>query len=331
MMQDKPLVIVGAGWAGKTIASTLVQKDFQKLLGFVDDRKVDGHVLVPNGNEGSPFPVIGHSKDLSEIVKKYGAEGIILAITHHRENHLLSQIVKCHKAGIPIYEMPDLYSKLTRRIPVQHINHQWVLPNLTAPPNNFYIFFYDIVSYLLSLFGLLFVLLPLLPFIALAIKVNSTGSVFFKQKREGKNGKVFTLLKFRTMIHNADHKGAAWTTKDDERITSVGRWLRKFRLDELPQLFNVMKGDMALIGPRPEAVELVQVFKKEIPFYEYRYLVKPGITGWAQVNHENTCSVKGALEKLQYDLYWIKNQSFWLDLKIIFKSVKVMFTGFGAV
>ena len=133
------------------------------------------------------------------------------------------------------------------------------------------------------------------------------------------------------MVNNADKLGTKWTLKDDERITKIGKWLRKFRFDELPQLINVLKGDMGLIGPRPEAVELVQTFKEEIPFYEYRYLVKPGITGWAQVNQGSTASVEESLEKLQYDLYWIKNRSFWLDLKIIFKSIKVIFTGFGAV
>jgi len=133
------------------------------------------------------------------------------------------------------------------------------------------------------------------------------------------------------MIQGADLNGDAWTTKNDKRITRVGRLLRKFRLDELPQLINVLRREMALIGPRPEASELVRKFREEIAFYDYRYLVRPGITGWAQVNYSNTCSVDGALEKLQYDLYWIKNRSFWLDMKIIFKSIRVVLTGYGAV
>lgn len=175
------------------------------------------------------------------------------------------------------------------------------------------------------------IIVPFYPLISLAIKLDSHGPVLYKQKRVGKKGQVFTLFKFRTMEKNADRNGTSWTTKNDKRITWFGRWLRKFRLDELPQLINVMRGEMALIGPRPEAIKLVEEFRKQIPFYEYRYLVLPGITGWAQVNYENTCSVDGALEKLQYDLYWIRHRSFWLDLKIIFKSIKVMLTGFGAV
>lgn len=133
------------------------------------------------------------------------------------------------------------------------------------------------------------------------------------------------------MTKDAEKTGSHWTSKNDTRITRVGKFLRKYRIDEVPQLLNVLKGDMALIGPRPEAIKLVERFKQEIPFYEYRYLVRPGITGWAQVCYENTCSVEGALEKLQYDLYWIKNRSILLDFRIIFKSIKVMLTGYGAV
>lgn len=192
-----------------------------------------------------------------------------------------------------------------------------------------YVFFYNVINYLLCLVGCLSAL-PLFPIIAWLIRLDSKGSVLFKQRRVGIHGKTFVLLKFRTM-YETDESGAAWTVKNDARITRVGAWLRKYRLDELPQLINILKGDMALIGPRPEAAELAELFRKEIPFYEYRSLVKPGITGWAQVNHGNTCSLEGAREKLQYDLYWIKNRSFWIDLKIIVKSIKVVLTGFGAV
>lgn len=327
---DKRYIIVGAGWAGQTIASALVIKNPKQVVGFVDDQDLSEKIVVSNGNGGFAAPVLGHSKNLLEIVKQHRAENIIIAVTHSREDHLLSQIVECYENGISVHEMPDIYAQLTRKIPVRHLNHHWVLPRLTAPRRGPYPFFRDLYNYLIGLVGFAFLLVPLFPLIAAAIKIDSEGSVLFRQQRVGRNGKIFTLLKFRTMQKDASQNGTAWTAKNDHRITRVGRWLRKYRLDELPQFINILKGDMALIGPRPEAVELVNQFKKQIPFYEYRYLVRPGITGWAQVNYENTCSVEGALEKLQYDLYWIKNRSLLLDFKIIFKSIKVVLTGFGA-
>lgn len=328
---DKSYIIVGAGWAGQTIASVLASKSSKQVVGFVDDKSIAERIVISNGNGGLPTPMLGHSKDLLEIVKKNRAEGVIVAITHNREDHLLTQIVKCHENGIPVLEMPDIYAKLTSKVPVHHLNHSWILPQLSVPERNLAMFCYNVFNYIMGLTGFVFFLLPLFPMIALAIKLESEGPVFFRQKRVGKNSKFYTLLKFRTMQKDASKNGAAWTTKNDCRITRVGKFLRKFRLDELPQFINILNRDMSLIGPRPEAVELVEEFKKEIPFYEYRYLVRPGITGWAQVNYENTCSVEGALEKLQYDLYWIKNRSIWIDLKIIFKSIQVMLTGYGAV
>jgi len=329
-MNDR-LIIVGGGWAGKTIASTLLSESGLDIVGFVEDKPPSDKIIVSNNNGGAPFPVLGHSRNLVKIAKEHNADSVVIAITHDRDDHLFFQIIKCYEEGITVHEMPDLYAKYTHKIPVHHVNHHWIAPKLSAPTHDLYDIFHDSCNYLISLFGFVCVFLPILPLMAIAIKLDSKGPVFFKQKRVGKRGRQFNLLKFRTMIDNAHKNGTAWTAKDDDRITRVGKWLRRYRLDELPQLINVLIGDMALIGPRPEAVELVEKFNKEIPFYEYRYLVLPGATGWAQVNYENTCSVEGALEKLQYDLYWIKNRSFWLDLKIIFKSFKVMLTGFGAV
>lgn len=327
------LIVVGTGWAGRTITSEVEQRSKNKICGFVDDLYQPGQfVSFSNGKHPSTLPVLGHTSDLLDIVKKYRAKGVIIALCHDNlRDHLLTQMIKCYKEGVPIYEMPDLFARLTQKVPVHHLDHKWFLPHLSPPTHNLTSIFNKLVTYLASLVGFLLVMVPLFPFIAVAIKIDSEGPVFFTQQRVGKNGKPFTLYKFRTMYKNSHVNGTAWTTKSDWRITKVGRWLRKYRLDELPQFLNILRRDMSLIGPRPEASELVETFKKDIPFYEYRYLVRPGITGWAQVNYENTCSVQGALEKLQYDLYWIKHHSFWLDVKIIFKSIKVMITGFGAV
>lgn len=324
-------LIVGAGWAGQTMALALIEKNPNLVLGFIDDNYPCPAIALTKGNATFSIPVLGPSSDLVAISQKHPKAEVILSITHAHKDTLLNQIVQCHEKGITLHEMPDLYAKVTGKIPVLHTSHHWIAPQLTAPKHDFYHFFQNTLNYILTLIGFVFFLAPLLPFLALAIKLDSKGGVFFKQIRVGYRGEHFTLLKFRTMINDADKQGATWTQKGDWRITRVGKFLRKFRLDELPQLLNILKGEMSLIGPRPEAVDLVEQFKKEIPFYEYRYLVRPGISGWAQVNYENTCSVDGALEKLQYDLYWIKNRSIWLDLKIIFRSVKVMLTGYGAV
>ncbi len=325
---NKPIIIIGAGWAGQTMASVLLKDKSNQIIGFVDDNISAQTIVTSENNQKYSLPILGPSSRLLEIVEQHKVKDIILAVTHNRKDHLLSEIIKCHQQGIRMYEMPDLYAKMTSKIPIQHINHHWILPNLTAIPNNFYSVFHNATNYIFSLALILF-FLPFFPLIMAAIKLDSPGPILYCQNRIGKNGKNFTLFKFRTMDENAEKTGTAWTVKKDPRITKVGNWLRKFRLDELPQLLNVLIGEMALIGPRPEEKSLVETFKKEIPFYEYRYLVLPGITGWAQVNYENTCSLEGAFEKLQYDLFYVKNFSIVLDMVIILKTIRVVLFGLG--
>ncbi|MBI4238640.1 MAG: sugar transferase [Deltaproteobacteria bacterium] len=328
--QHGKFVIVGAGWAGRTIAGVMVDHNPRMIAGFIEDHPQGERVVVELGNSHHFIPYLGTSQELLKIVREQRAAGVVIAVTRDRGDHLLHQIVQCFDAGVPVIEMPEMYAALAKRIPVRHLNSHWIMPHLRAPQSTLHTFLYNVMNYCVSCVIFLGLFIPLLPLLAAAIKLDSPGPVFYRQRRVGKRGVHFTLLKFRTMHKNADKNGAAWTTKDDVRITRVGRWIRRYRLDELPQLINIFKGELALIGPRPEAVELVEWFRKEIPFYEYRYLVLPGITGWAQVNYENTCSVEGALEKLQYDLYWIMNRSLALDLKIIAKSIVVMITGYGA-
>ena len=172
--------------------------------------------------------------------------------------------------------------------------------------------------------------LPFLLISALAIKLDSAGPVFFIQERLGQNEVPFRLYKLRTMIHNAEQfTGPQWSTEDDPRITRVGRVLRKLRLDELPQLFNVLKGEMSVMGPRPIRKHFADVLAQEVPYYRLRFLAKPGLTGWAQVNYDYAGSKEGQSEKLQYDLFYLVHQSIWLDLYILFKTIKVMVWGKG--
>jgi lipopolysaccharide/colanic/teichoic acid biosynthesis glycosyltransferase len=162
------------------------------------------------------------------------------------------------------------------------------------------------------------------------IKIDSRGPVFYKQERVGERGKIFKLIKFRSMVENAEANGPVWAEQDDKRITRVGRWMRKWRLDEVPQMFNVLKGDMSFVGPRPERHFFVEKLRKEIPFYDQRFSVRPGVTGWAQIKYPYGASNKDALEKLKYDLYYIKNLSLLYDLLIIFETIKVVLFRKGA-
>lgn len=188
----------------------------------------------------------------------------------------------------------------------------------------------DAYSWLIALIGLA-VASPLLVIIAIAVKVTSKGPVFYRQVRIGMGGRPFVLYKFRSMRENAESaSGAVWAAKDDPRVTPVGKWLRRCRLDEFPQLINVLKGEMAIVGPRPERPEFVAMLAERIPFYHQRHAVKPGITGWAQINHEYGDSIQDAVTKLEYDLYYIRNLSPYLDAYIIFHTLKVMLLGRGA-
>ena len=185
-------------------------------------------------------------------------------------------------------------------------------------------------DWILSFFDRIDSPFPFILVISLLIKIDSRGPVFYKQERVGESGKIFKLLKFRSMVENAEANGPVWAEQDDKRITRVGRRIRKWRLDEIPQMFNVLKGDMSFVGPRPERSFFVEKLRKEIPFYDQRFSVKPGVTGWAQIKYPYGASKEDALEKLKYDLYYIKNLSLLYDLLIIFETIKVVLFAKGA-
>lgn len=199
--------------------------------------------------------------------------------------------------------------------------------NKSIVKNRFwYEFIKRMMDIVLALIGLI-VAIPLMVVIGIAIKLESKGPVFYCQERVGKDGKVYTLYKLRSMYENAEENGAQWAEKDDPRVTKVGRIIRKTRIDELPQLFNILKGDMSIVGPRPERPVFIFEFNEQIPEFVNRLQVKPGLTGWAQVNGGYELTPK---EKLEYDLYYIENRSVWMDIKIILKTIKVVLTGKGA-
>ena len=321
-------LIAGAGWAGQTIAEEIIKHGKSEIVGFLDDRHEELRIVEVSGQR---IQVLADTRSIGTSLETFEATDLVIAVTHEREDHLLKGIMDAFESDVRVHQMPELYGQLTGKIPLKHIDEHWVAPHLKAPEINLSSIAIAIIDYSAALLLTIFVLIPFFPLVALGIKFSSPGPIFFFQKRIGLKGRRFTIFKFRTMAHKARSKGASWTTGDDARVTNIGSFFRKFRIDELPQLLNVLRGDMALVGPRPEAVDLVALYRKEIPFYDYRYLVKPGITGWAQVEYKNTCSVHGALEKFQYDLFWLKKRSLWLHLKVIIKTIKVTLTGFGSV
>ena len=224
--------------------------------------------------------------------------------------------------------MPAVYEEVLGRVPVEHLGQKWFLAPLWTNGNlpTVYRAAKRLMDVVLALMGL-GILLALLPLIAVANRLGSRGPLFYSHERVGKGGQIFRIFKLRSMIPDAEQDGEAiWATADDPRITSVGRLLRRTRMDELPQLLNVLKGEMSIVGPRPERPQFVEDLQKQIPFYRTRLSVKPGLTGWAQIKYPYGNSVQDALAKLQYDLYYIKRRSLFLDLLIMLRTVKVILT-----
>jgi exopolysaccharide biosynthesis polyprenyl glycosylphosphotransferase len=239
------------------------------------------------------------------------------------------KIFDCLSLGIDVHNLNGFYEQIAQKIPVEYIEMNWFLENLAENSKKSFEISKRILDITGSLLGLV-ISLPFIPLIALAIKVESPGPIIFKQIRTGKNGKEFLAMKFRSMVKDAEKNGAQWATKNDSRVTRIGRLMRKTRLDEIPQLLNILRGEMSLIGPRPERPEFVASLAKKIPFYQERLLVKPGLTGWAQLlGPAYGGSETESLEKLKYDLYYIKNRSLILDLSIILKTIRVVLGGRG--
>jgi exopolysaccharide biosynthesis polyprenyl glycosylphosphotransferase len=234
---------------------------------------------------------------------------------------LYNQLIHLLENGFIIREYTQVYESITQRIPVQYVARDFYryFPFSRSNQNHLYIFFVRIFEIIISLLGITFGVL-LLPLILIGNALGNRGNLFYTQKRVGKNGKIFQILKFRTMVKNAEKDGAVFTTMNDNRITMFGKFLRKARIDEFPQFVNILKGDMAVIGPRPERPVFVKEIAEVMPFYETRHVIKPGLTGWAQVNYAYGDSINDSLIKLQYDLYYIKHRSLFLDINIIIKT-----------
>jgi sugar transferase (PEP-CTERM system associated) len=259
-----------------------------------------------------------------------GINRIVVAMEERRGNLPVDLLLSLKNRGVQVQDGNDVYESITGKVPIESIRLSWLLFSPGNAASRLFLFYKRSASLLSSTIGLL-LSLPLLPFVVLAIKLSSPGRVLYRQSRVGRDGVVFRCYKFRTMRSDAEaDTGPTWAMDDDPRITRVGRFLRKTRIDEIPQLLNVFRGDMSLIGPRPERPEFVAALNKQIPYYHLRHSVRPGITGWAQILYKYGNSVEDAKEKLRYDLYYIKNTSVGLDLLIILNTIKIVLLGRGA-
>ena len=266
-------------------------------------------------------------QDFVQIIKSQKVSEIVVAsynsetITPEIYNDLITLLEK----GFTIREYTQVYEELNYRVPVQFVGKDFYkyFPFSRSNQNKLYLLYRRISDIVFSIFGLIIGII-LLPIILIGNLIGNKGPLFYKQERIGKNGSPFSIIKLRTMIKNAEKDGMKWAQKNDSRVTKFGKFLRRARIDEIPQFINVLKGEMSLIGPRPERPFFVQELSRIIPFYETRHIVKPGLTGWAQVNSRYGSTIDDSLIKLQYDLYYIKHRSLFLDLNIVIKTLSTI-------
>jgi len=273
-----------------------------------------------------------NQSNTEELLREKLEKADIIVIGDYRVNkELARELIEKRLNGKKIFDYSTFYETLAKKLPIKLLEDEWFLicPGFEKVGDGFYSKVKRIVDVAISTI-LLIITSPLFLIIPIIIKISSRGPIFYVQERSGLDEKRFKLIKFRTMVNNAEENGPQWASENDPRVTRVGKILRKLRLDELPQLINVLKGDMSLIGPRPERDYFIRELKAKIPYYSLRFYVKPGITGWAQINYRYGASLEDAIEKLAYDLYYIKNMSLLLDISIILKTIRVVLLGHGA-
>jgi len=317
------VLIVGAGASGRVLIKVINGMNPPPffLIGLIDD-DASKYGQVIDG-----VPVLGDNSKLLEIIERENVSEILVAILGSMHGEMFQALLDVQERGVQVTRMPVAYEELLGRVPIHHLESAWLLRSFVdeLQVSAFYLMAKRLLDLLGGLVGVL-VFLLICPWVASAILLESGRPVFYLQTRYGRGGRTFRVIKFRSMIQNAEANGQIhWAQPDDPRATRVGRFIRKMHLDEIPQFWNIVRGDMSLVGPRPERPELVTELEKQIPFYRARLLVKPGITGWAQVNYGKGASVEGSAEKLEYDLYYIKHRGLLMDLWIILRTVGSVF------
>jgi sugar transferase (PEP-CTERM system associated) len=272
----------------------------------------------------------GSISDLDDVVAAERPDLIVVGLTERRGNMPVERLLDLRLSGIYVEEAASTYETVFHRVSTRDLRPSHLVFSRELGPSSASLAVQAFYSMILALIALI-PGLPIMLMVAILVKLTSHGPILYRQKRVGHNGATFTMYKFRSMRQDAEEKtGAVWSAKNDPRTTPIGRWLRTLRLDELPQLFNVVRGDMAIVGPRPERPEFVTVLREKIPYYGQRLCVRPGITGWAQINYKYGDTIEDTIVKLEYDLYYIKNLSWSLDLYIIFHTAKTMLIGRGS-
>ena len=321
------VLVVGAGKAGSTLAEVyrgLHPAPFN-LVGFIDDDP--GKV----GRRYHGFRVLGPSRNLLKLIDDFRISDLAIAITGEIKGNTFQSILDAQERGVEVTRMPIMYEEIMGRVPVHHLESDWVIRSFVDQVRVSGV--YELMKRLMDIFGALtglVIFATIFPLAALATLVDSGLPIFYSQPRLGIGGRIFKIYKFRTMRQDAESDGEArMATKKDPRVTRVGLFLRRTRLDELPQFWNVLRGEMSLVGPRAERPELVAHFQKEIPFYRARLLVKPGLTGWAQINYGYVADVTETGVKLEYDLYYIKHRTLGLDFQIVLRTIGTVFRAAG--
>ncbi|HYA92895.1 MAG TPA: TIGR03013 family XrtA/PEP-CTERM system glycosyltransferase [Thermodesulfobacteriota bacterium] len=322
---DQKIMIIGSGPLAESIAKEIVERVDTgfKVIGFITDNpeRVGEKLVNPS--------IMGDQSRILDMATREKVDRIIVALEERRGKFPDAQLLECKMRGIIVEDGIEFYEHLTGKLQVENLRPSSLIFSEGFKKSKLTMWMKRVSGFGLSLIGLI-LLSPLILIISILIKIDSPGPVFYRQERVGERGKTFKLLKFRSMVESAEANGPVWAGKNDGRITRIGGWIRKWRLDEIPQMFNVLKGDMSFVGPRPERAYFVEKLREEIPFYNQRFFVKPGITGLAQVRYQYGASKEDALEKLKYDLCYIKNLSSLFDLLIIFETIKVVLSGKGA-
>jgi exopolysaccharide biosynthesis polyprenyl glycosylphosphotransferase len=317
------VLLVGCGKAGQNllrVINDLWPPPFF-LAGIIDDDP------LKQGQEFEGYKVFGNSEMLLAIIEEQNISDIIVAITGQLQGGMFQSLLEAQERGVDILRLPRVFEDLVGRVPIMLLEADWVIRSFVdeVNSNQFYEMVKRLIDIIVGAMGVFF-LLALFPFISLAIFLDDGKPIFYRQVRTGRGGQSYEMIKFRTMRRNAEADGMPkWATESDERATRAGRYLRKTHLDELPQVINVLRGEMSIVGPRAERPELVSYFQHQVPFYRARLLVRPGITGWAQVNFGYASSIEDTIVKLEYDLYYIKHRSLTLDLLILFRTPATVF------
>lgn len=315
------VLLVGDKKISRELASLINGRQYlhYHLAGYVTDE--------PEAESYPDMPFLGRIESMSSVAEREDIDQVV--VTQRKINKgLIKPLLDCMRVGLDVTDFKKVIEDITGKVPITYLDEYWFLMELRNLNKKYYWFVKRMLDVTVSVIGLV-LLLPLFPIAALAIKIDSPGPVLYFQTRVGRRGRLFRVWKLRTMVQDADKNNVHWTLANDKRITRLGSFLRKVRADEFPQFINILKGDMTLIGPRPEAESLVELYTKEIPFYAERHMVTPGVTGWAQINYGYGNSIEDARIKLKYDLYYIKNRDMLLDLVILLKTIRTVVTGKG--